>query len=108
IPTLAHPFHLTLRPPGSKSLTNRPPLLAALADGTPTPPHAPPEADDAQRLLAALDQLRAPPDPPHPHPAPPPPPPPRHPPPPTPTSTTPSASPASTPASPSTARPTSS
>ena len=48
---------LTVRPPGSKSLTNRALLLAALADGTSTLAGALTAADDAQRMLAALEQL---------------------------------------------------
>ncbi|MCA9290038.1 MAG: hypothetical protein KDA25_02855, partial [Phycisphaerales bacterium] len=33
IPRLAAPFDVMIRPPGSKSITNRAYLLAALADG---------------------------------------------------------------------------
>ena len=48
---------LSVRPPGSKSLTNRALLLAALADGTCTLRGALTDADDAQRMLGALEQL---------------------------------------------------
>ncbi len=53
------PLDITIRPPGSKSLTNRALLLAALAPGTSTLNHALIEADDAQRMLAAIEQLGA-------------------------------------------------
>ncbi len=60
IPTLARaPFSLHIRPPGSKSLTNRALLLAALARGRSTLRHALLDADDAQRMIAALTQLGA-------------------------------------------------
>jgi 3-phosphoshikimate 1-carboxyvinyltransferase len=49
--------HITIRPPGSKSLTNRALLLAALAEGTSTLRNALTDADDAQRMLAALTSL---------------------------------------------------
>lgn len=50
-------FDLSLRTPGSKSLTNRALLLAALAHGE-SKIHAPLlEADDAIRMRAALEQL---------------------------------------------------
>ncbi|MEM1423034.1 MAG: 3-phosphoshikimate 1-carboxyvinyltransferase [Planctomycetota bacterium] len=48
---------LTMRPPGSKSLTNRTLLLAALAEGASTLTGALTDADDAQRMLGALAQL---------------------------------------------------
>ncbi len=51
------PLDITLRPPGSKSITNRALLLAALAPGTSTLNHPLTEADDAQRMLAAIQQL---------------------------------------------------
>lgn len=53
------PLDITLRPPGSKSITNRALLLAALAPGTSTLHHPLTEADDAQRMLAAIAQLGA-------------------------------------------------
>ncbi len=53
------PLDITLRPPGSKSITNRALLLAALAPGTSTLHHPLTEADDAQRMLAAITQLGA-------------------------------------------------
>lgn len=61
IPTLAQAgvttFHATITPPGSKSLTNRALLLALLADGTSTLTDPLTEADDAKRMLAAIDLL---------------------------------------------------
>ncbi len=53
------PLDLTLRPPGSKSITNRALLLAALCDGTSTLHHPLIEADDAQQMLQAIAQLGA-------------------------------------------------
>lgn len=53
------PLDLTIRPPGSKSITNRALLLAALCNGTSTLNHALTDADDAQRMLAAITQLGA-------------------------------------------------
>jgi len=53
------PLDLTIRPPGSKSITNRALLLAALAPGTSTLNHPLTDADDAQRMLAAIAQLGA-------------------------------------------------
>lgn len=50
-------FRAEILPPGSKSLTNRAVLLAALADGTSILRSALLDADDAQRMLAALQQL---------------------------------------------------
>ncbi|MFW6058733.1 MAG: 3-phosphoshikimate 1-carboxyvinyltransferase [Phycisphaeraceae bacterium] len=50
------PFDARLRPPGSKSLTNRALLLAALAEGTSTLRHLL-LADDTQRMLDALAAL---------------------------------------------------
>lgn len=52
----AKPFDLTLAPPGSKSLTNRALLLAALAEGT-TRLTGVLFADDTRRMLEALQQL---------------------------------------------------
>ena len=59
VPTLSRPFDRTIRPPGSKSITNRALLLAALAHGTSTLRRALTDADDAQRMLAAIQQLGA-------------------------------------------------
>ncbi len=56
-PPMGGPRTLRIRPPGSKSLTNRALLLAALADGVSTLTGALTDADDAQRMLAALAQL---------------------------------------------------
>jgi 3-phosphoshikimate 1-carboxyvinyltransferase len=50
---------VTIRPPGSKSLTNRALLLAALAEGTSTLTGALVEADDAQVMIRALRELGA-------------------------------------------------
>lgn len=57
IPTVSRAFDVTLRPPGSKSLTNRALLLAALADGESTLTGALTDADDAQVMLGALRLL---------------------------------------------------
>jgi 3-phosphoshikimate 1-carboxyvinyltransferase len=61
LPTLAlgHTFSITLRPPGSKSLTNRALLLAALADGTSTLRYPLLGADDTEAMAAALSLLGA-------------------------------------------------
>lgn len=59
IPTVARTFHTSIRPPGSKSLTNRAMLLAALARGTSTLRRPLLDADDARRMLAALAALGA-------------------------------------------------
>lgn len=56
IDPLPGPFDLTHRPPGSKSLTNRALLLAALADDQSTIRHAL-RADDTQVMLDALGKL---------------------------------------------------
>ncbi len=53
------PARATVRPPGSKSLTNRALLLAGLAEGTSTLHHPLLGADDAERMLAALTALGA-------------------------------------------------
>jgi 3-phosphoshikimate 1-carboxyvinyltransferase len=53
------PFDATIRPPGSKSLTNRALLLAALANGISTLHGALTEAEDAEVMLAAIEQLGA-------------------------------------------------
>lgn len=52
-------FAAQVRPPGSKSLTNRALLLAALADGRSELRDALVDADDARRMLAALRSLGA-------------------------------------------------
>jgi len=49
----------TVRPPGSKSLTNRLLLLAALAGGESVLRHPLLAADDAERMLAAIETLGA-------------------------------------------------
>lgn len=56
---IERPFDVTITPPGSKSLTNRALLLAALADGTSTLTNALTDADDAQVMIRALRQLGA-------------------------------------------------
>jgi len=53
------PLDITIRPPGSKSITNRALLLAALCPGTSTLDHALVDADDAKQMLAAIAQLGA-------------------------------------------------
>jgi 3-phosphoshikimate 1-carboxyvinyltransferase len=50
-------FEIDIRPPGSKSLTNRALLLAALAAGTSKLRRPLLDADDAQRMIAALKSL---------------------------------------------------
>ena len=59
VPPGGSPFDVTIVPPGSKSLTNRALLLAGLADGESTIRGALTEADDAKRMLVALQQLGA-------------------------------------------------
>lgn len=65
IPTLAScrarsgPFDVHVRPPGSKSLTNRALLLAALTGGESMLRRPLVEADDAQRMMQALETLGA-------------------------------------------------
>ncbi|MEO0513335.1 MAG: 3-phosphoshikimate 1-carboxyvinyltransferase [Planctomycetota bacterium] len=63
IPTLASVgvdrFDATITPPGSKSLTNRLLLLAALAEGESVLRRPLVEADDARRMLAAVRVLGA-------------------------------------------------
>lgn len=59
IPVVERSFDLAVRPPGSKSLTNRALLLAALADGTSTLRGALTDADDAEVMIAALRRLGA-------------------------------------------------
>lgn len=58
VPTPAGAVDATVRVPGSKSITNRAYLLAALADGTTTVRH-PLDSRDARLMLAALDTLGA-------------------------------------------------
>lgn len=53
------PFQATIRPPGSKSLTNRALLLAALADGR-SLLRGPLIADDTRQMLTALHTLDVP------------------------------------------------
>lgn len=55
----AAPPVASVRPPGSKSLTNRMLLLSALANGESVLRHPLLEADDAERMLAAIVQLGA-------------------------------------------------
>lgn len=55
----AGPFHITVRPPGSKSLTNRAVLLAALARGTSTLLRPLTGAEDSEAMIAALRVLGA-------------------------------------------------
>lgn len=59
ITPIRRPFDITVRPPGSKSLTNRALLLAALAEGTSTLRGALLDADDARVMIRALEQLGA-------------------------------------------------
>ena len=51
------PFRAEVTTPGSKSLTNRALLIAALCDGKSLIKHALLDADDAKRMRAALNQL---------------------------------------------------
>lgn len=53
------PFDLTVQPPGSKSLTNRALLLAALGHGTSRIEGALLDAEDARVMLRALNRLGA-------------------------------------------------
>lgn len=57
LPALGGAFDATITPPGSKSLTNRALLLAALAGGESTLRGALTEADDAKVMLEALRAL---------------------------------------------------
>ncbi|HZW07939.1 MAG TPA: hypothetical protein VFF65_12525 [Phycisphaerales bacterium] len=59
VPPVTKPFDVTIRPPGSKSLTNRALLLAALAEGESVLTGALADADDAQVMVRALRQLGA-------------------------------------------------
>lgn len=58
VATVERPFDVEVRPPGSKSITNRAYVLAALGQGT-TVLQRPLRADDTDRLLAALRILGA-------------------------------------------------
>lgn len=63
VPTLAEargrtPFNVAIRPPGSKSLTNRAILLASLCEGT-SELHGALDADDSRRLIEAVRKLGA-------------------------------------------------
>lgn len=53
------PPHARVRPPGSKSITNRALLLSALAGGRSVLRDALTDADDAQRMVAAVQALGA-------------------------------------------------
>lgn len=55
-PTAPAPLHAVVAVPGSKSLTNRELVLAALADG-PSTIHAPLHSDDSARMIDALRSL---------------------------------------------------
>lgn len=59
IPVAQRPFDVTIRPPGSKSLTNRALLLAALAEGESVLHGALTAAEDARVMIAALEKLGA-------------------------------------------------
>jgi 3-phosphoshikimate 1-carboxyvinyltransferase len=59
VPALPRAFVARVRPPGSKSLTNRALLLAALAEGVSTLRAPLLDADDARVMLAALRTLGA-------------------------------------------------
>lgn len=59
IPVARAAFHASIRPPGSKSLTNRAILLAALAGGRSVIRAPLLDADDAERMLAAVARLGA-------------------------------------------------
>lgn len=59
VPPVGAILRVSVRPPGSKSLTNRALLLAALADGQSVLTGALADADDAQVMVRALRQLGA-------------------------------------------------
>lgn len=59
IKPLAGPFDARIRPPGSKSITNRAILLGALADGESRLTHALTDAEDARAMLDAVRALGA-------------------------------------------------
>lgn len=56
---LEGPFNVTIRPPGSKSITNRALLLAGLAAGESCLRRPLLDADDTERMIAALTALGA-------------------------------------------------
>ena len=56
---LTRAFDVKVRPPGSKSITNRALLLAALARGTSVLKGALVDADDAKRMIGAVRELGA-------------------------------------------------
>ncbi|MGQ0600644.1 MAG: 3-phosphoshikimate 1-carboxyvinyltransferase, partial [Anaerolineales bacterium] len=56
IPPILHPLCASVRVPGSKSLTNRALLIAALAEGTTTLTNAL-ESDDSARFIESLQRL---------------------------------------------------
>ncbi len=56
---LPGPFDVSITPPGSKSLTNRALLLAGLAEGESLLKRPLVEADDAQRMIEALQRMGA-------------------------------------------------
>jgi 3-phosphoshikimate 1-carboxyvinyltransferase len=59
IESATHPLHATVRPPGSKSITNRALVCAALANGTSTLRGAL-DSEDTRVMIAALGELRIP------------------------------------------------
>ncbi len=59
MPSAVGVFHCTVTPPGSKSLTNRALLLAALSSGTSTIRDVLADADDARVMVRALNALGA-------------------------------------------------
>ncbi|MBS0198424.1 MAG: 3-phosphoshikimate 1-carboxyvinyltransferase [Planctomycetes bacterium] len=58
-PLPGHRFNASIRPPGSKSLTNRALLLAALAQGESTLRRPLVDADDARQMIRAIQTLGA-------------------------------------------------
>lgn len=59
VPPVRRAFAISVRPPGSKSLTNRALLLAALAAGKSTIRGGLREADDAVQMMRAVEKLGA-------------------------------------------------
>ncbi|MCC6660729.1 MAG: 3-phosphoshikimate 1-carboxyvinyltransferase [Phycisphaerales bacterium] len=59
VPLLRHPAHGTIRPPGSRSITNRAILLAALAHGESVLRAPLLGADDTERMITAVTRLGA-------------------------------------------------
>lgn len=59
VPPVRRAFAISVRPPGSKSLTNRALLLAAMADGKSTIRGGLRDADDAVQMVRAVEQLGA-------------------------------------------------